>query len=84
MRGRLIEQLMCRFRTDRSELEAVYGADPALLDRLFARVAVRFDGFVRVTEDGLAILPEGRPLARMIARDFDAYALDKAGHSPAV
>ena len=84
MRGRLIEQLMCRFATDRVELQEGYGASPALLDRLFARAEREFGGYVRRVPGGLEILPEGRPLTRMIARLFDAYELDRAGHSPAI
>ena len=84
VRARLIEQVMCRFRTDRAELESAYGADPRLLDRLFSAAAEAFDGFVRRTPQGIEILQEGRPLTRMIARAFDAYEMDTAGHSPAV
>jgi len=32
----------------------------------------------------LSILPQGRPLARMIARGFDAYDQTKAQHSAAI
>ena len=84
MRARLIEQLMCQFRTDRAELERDYGASAAHLDAMFEDVAERFGRFVTRDADGLAIRSDGRPLARMIARAFDEYAVDQAGHSPAV
>ena len=32
----------------------------------------------------LSIPPEARPLTRIIARQFDAYDLSKAGHSSAI
>ena len=75
---------MCDFRVDREELERDWGAAPALLDRLFDEARRGFDGFVKVDARGLSVLTEGRPLTRMIARVFDAYAMDKAGHSSAV
>jgi oxygen-independent coproporphyrinogen-3 oxidase len=84
VRARLIEALMCDFRVSRAELERDWGADPALLDRLFAAARQTFGGFVRVDAEGLSISHEGRPLTRMIARSFDAYAMDAAGHSPAI
>ncbi len=84
MRGRLIEQLMCRFRTDRVELQRDYGASPVLLDRLFARAEAEFEGYVKRVPGGLEIPRHGRPLARIVARLFDAYELDRTGHSPAV
>ena len=84
LRARMIEALMCDFRIDRAELLADWGASPAMLDAEFARVQAAFDGFVRVDGSGLSITQEGRPLARMVARAFDAYAMDAAGHSPAI
>lgn len=84
IRGRLIEQLMCRFRTDRAELEKTLGADPRALDRWFETAVLSYSGVVRPVAGGIEILSEGRPLTRMIARSFDAYAMDTAGHSSAV
>jgi len=84
VRGRLIEQVMCRFQTDRRELEAGWGVDPARLDRMFAAAVSEFPGFVRATTGGIEITREGRHLTRLVARSFDAYALDRAGHSPAI
>jgi oxygen-independent coproporphyrinogen-3 oxidase len=83
VRARLIEQIMCQFRTDRAELERDWGARPAMLDALFDASVEAFDGFVHRTPEGVEILQEGRPLTRLIARAFDAYEMDKAGHSPA-
>jgi oxygen-independent coproporphyrinogen-3 oxidase len=51
---------------------------------MYAVVNARFDGLLRVTDDGLFIPPEARALTRMIARSFDAYDLSKAGHSSAI
>ncbi len=84
VRARLIEQLMCQFRTDMSELCAMPGVEPKMLNALLDDVASQFSGFVRRTAAGIEIMQEGRPLTRIIARECDAYALDKAGHSPAV
>jgi oxygen-independent coproporphyrinogen-3 oxidase len=39
---------------------------------------------LNLTADGLSIPMEARALTRMIARSFDAYDLDKAGHSSAI
>jgi oxygen-independent coproporphyrinogen-3 oxidase len=84
LRARIIEAIMCDFRVDAEELMHAFGiARPALL-KLLREAVDPFTEFVSVTEDGLCILPEGRPLARIIARAFDAYELSKAGHSPAI
>ena len=83
-RGRAIEALMCDFRLSQSELIDHYGADPATLDRLLAKVSARYGQFVKLGADALEITPEGRPLTRMIVALFDEYAMDKAGHSSAV
>ncbi|PRY24388.1 oxygen-independent coproporphyrinogen-3 oxidase [Aliiruegeria haliotis] len=84
MRARMIETLMCSFRIDRQEITDTFGVEPGFLDAAFAGVKERFEDFVEVSEAGLSIPIEGRPLARMIAKAFDVYAMDKAGHSHAI
>lgn len=81
-RARMIEALMCDFEIDRAEIEAL-GADRALLSRLFTEAAAAFPGMVEVDERRFRILPEGRPLTRMVARSFDAYDSSRARHSAA-
>ncbi|MFN7003894.1 MAG: oxygen-independent coproporphyrinogen III oxidase [Roseinatronobacter sp.] len=82
--SRAIEALMCDFRLKTTELISDYGADPDAVAALIDKAVLRFGNFVRKTASGLEITPEGRPLTRMIATVFDAYAMDKAGHSSAV
>jgi oxygen-independent coproporphyrinogen-3 oxidase len=83
LRARIIEALMCDFRVDRSEL-AAFGIEAAKVDAMLTEVAEAFAGMVTLDAKALAILPEGRPLTRMIARGFDAYDHGKAQHSAAI
>ncbi|MEO8242175.1 MAG: oxygen-independent coproporphyrinogen III oxidase [bacterium] len=80
LRGRIIEALMCDFRVERAEI-AGFGLPVA---GLLERVAARFPGAVRLDDRGLQILPDARPLARVIAREFDGYSQMKAQHSAAI
>ena len=84
LRARIIEALMSDFRVNRAELLRDFNVTPARLDALFSGAASAFDGWVEVTADGFAIPPKARPLARMIARAFDAYDQSKAQHSAAI
>ena len=84
MRARIIEALMCDFRVDRAELQRDFGVSDQRLDELFRNAASAFDGWVEVDATGFAIPPKSRPLARMIARAFDAYDQTKAQHSAAI
>ncbi|MFN3953525.1 MAG: oxygen-independent coproporphyrinogen III oxidase [Pararhodobacter sp.] len=84
LRGRIIEALMCDFNVSTEALMHETAAPQAAIDALFAPVAERFGQFVRRDAQGLAITPEGRPLTRMIAAAFDAYAMATTGHSTAV
>ena len=84
LRARIIEALMSDFRVSRAELLRDFTVTPARLDALFSNAASAFDGWVEVTADGFAIPPKARPLARMIARAFDAYDQTKAQHSAAI
>lgn len=84
LRGRIIEALMCDFHVSHEELLSRFAVTEAQLHALFAPVAAHFGEMVRLDADGLSILPQGRPLTRIIARSFDAYDLSKAGHSSAI
>ncbi len=84
MRARIIEALMCDFRVRTDELVADFGLTRAQVDAMFAPVADHFGAFVVHNAGGLAIPMPGRPLTRMIAARFDAYAMAKSGHSSAI
>jgi oxygen-independent coproporphyrinogen-3 oxidase len=84
LRGRIIEALMCDFRVRQDDLARDFGLSAARWAELVAPVADRFRGFVEVEGGVLAILPRGRPLTRMIAASFDAYAAAPAGYSSAI
>ncbi len=84
IRGRIIEELMCQFRADLPALAAECGVDPASVVEMADGLTQTFPGMVWFN-DGVVAIPEpGRPLTRMIARWFDAYAMAATGHSPAV
>jgi len=84
LRGRMIEQLMCTFRIDAAEIRDSFGIGRAALDTILERTVQDFENRLVLTEDGLSIPAEMRPLTRMIARSFDTYDLSTAGHSTAI
>jgi len=84
LRARMIEALMCDFRIGDSELLDTFDVSRKELDELYAPALTDFPGMVERSEAGLDILPQGRPLTRMIARRFDAYHMEETGHSVAV
>jgi len=84
LRARMIEALMCDFRVDTAELLRDFTVTAATLDALYTQAVNAFPGMVRTDANGLEILPEGKPLTRMIARLFDAYDMHAAGHSSAI
>ncbi|WP_372893874.1 oxygen-independent coproporphyrinogen III oxidase [Rhodosalinus sp.] len=83
-RGRVIEALMCDFRVEADEIARDYGVPRERMMEMFRAADRDFDGLLEVNETGLAIPGPARPLTRIIARAFDVYELDKAGHSPAI
>jgi oxygen-independent coproporphyrinogen-3 oxidase len=83
-RSTAVERLMCDFRFDRDRVLAAGGMSAGELERLMDRAVLRFPGFVTRDAGGLAILPEGRPLTRVIAGLFDAYETAPERHSQAV
>jgi oxygen-independent coproporphyrinogen III oxidase len=84
LRGRMIEALMCDFRIDGQEMIETHGISAARLEEMLTGAARAFPGMVSLADGGLAILPQGRPLTRIIAQHFDAYDRTKARHSSAV
>ncbi|WP_416914646.1 MAG: oxygen-independent coproporphyrinogen III oxidase [Roseicyclus sp.] len=84
VRSRLIEMLMCDFRIENAEILRDYDLSEIELAALERSVAEQFPGVTRVSSSGFEILPEGRPLTRMIARGFDEYEMRAEGHSSAI
>jgi oxygen-independent coproporphyrinogen-3 oxidase len=83
LRGRMIEALMCDFRINTAELVDQYGADPTQIAQIYQTALAAFPGMVAKTGDGFEILPQGRPLTRMVARSMDPYESAALGHTPA-
>ena len=84
LRARIIEALMCDFAVKTDELVQDFEADRAEMNALFDSVAKQFEQLAVHTAEGLSIPVAGRPLTRMIAASFDAYAMAKSGHSSAI
>ncbi|MDT8857199.1 oxygen-independent coproporphyrinogen III oxidase [Paracoccaceae bacterium Fryx2] len=84
LRARIIEALMCDFKVNRAELLRDYDTTAERVDQLFRTAAAAFPDMVTVDATGFNIPPLSRPLARMIARSFDAYDQSKAQHSTAI
>lgn len=72
LRARAIEMLMCDFSMDLQALDS-FGDAASALAPTHAAVCERFRGLVALRDGAQQILPEGRPLARMIASQYDAY-----------
>ena len=81
LRGRIIEQLMCAFAVDLTEVAP--GAD--FSDALGALAPLAQDRLVVIDERRIAVTENGRPFVRLIASAFDAYlGRGTARHSRAV
>ncbi|WP_333869730.1 oxygen-independent coproporphyrinogen III oxidase [Cypionkella sp.] len=84
LRGRIIEALMCDFHISRAEILRDFEVTPEALQAMFAAADRAFPQMLDLTEAGLSIPIDSRPLTRMVARCFDAYAQTSAKHSSAV
>ena len=84
LRSRMIEMLMCDFRVSVDDLVSNYATTKSNVMAMLHRANADFDGLLTVDDSGLYVPPDARPLARMIARSFDAYELSSAGHSSAI
>ena len=84
LRGRIIEALMCDFRVDLGSLLDGFGLSDSRRDAIFAPALAAFPGMVAMDGSAFTILPQARPLTRMIAQTFDAYDMPQGKHSLAV
>lgn len=73
LRARAIEMLMCDFRIDLAALRQDFGSAAGSLEPVHQAVAAKFAPHVTVSTSDVSVLPEGRPLTRMIAAEYDAY-----------
>ncbi|WP_300513628.1 oxygen-independent coproporphyrinogen III oxidase, partial [Aliiroseovarius sp.] len=84
LRGRIIELILCDFRADLNQVARELDAS---LDELVAMCAGLEEALPDTTtlKDGVLTIKEhAKPLARIIARHFDAYEMNASGHSQAV
>ncbi len=84
LRSRLIEALMCDFQIDTAEILRNHDISASELHQMYQSANAAFENLLQITDKGLFIPEEARALTRMIARNFDAYDLSKAGHSSAI
>ena len=84
LRGRIIEAIMCDFAVDFEELRRDYGFETARDLPMFTAAVQTFGDLVQLSEGGFEIIPQGRPLTRMVAQAFDAYDTGSAKHSAAI
>lgn len=83
LRARAIELLMCTFRLDLSDLRAEFGPGAKTLSATLDGIAAKFAGVTTLEGQCLDILPEGRPLTRIIAAAFDQHIPDRMTYSRA-
>ncbi len=83
LRARAIEFLMCDFQLDLADLRQEFGPGAAALSPILTQVAARFGAMVSQEGDRLAILPDGRPLTRIVASMFDTHVPDGVRYSRA-
>ncbi|UZD90244.1 oxygen-independent coproporphyrinogen III oxidase [Cognatishimia activa] len=84
LNARLIEAVMCDFAVNAKEIVETFAISQDDLRDIFDAVNLKFDGLLNVSDEGLLVPTEVRPLTRLIARAFDAYDQSKARHSAAI
>jgi oxygen-independent coproporphyrinogen-3 oxidase len=83
LRARAIELLMCDFRLDLDELQSECGPRARSLTPILLGIAAKYGDLVHLADQRLGISPEGRPLTRIIAAEFDQHVPDRLTYSRA-
>jgi oxygen-independent coproporphyrinogen-3 oxidase len=84
LRGRIIEAVMCDFEVSVAELKNRFPKQSSHAMALLRSAVDQFGDLVELDVNRFRILKEGEPLARIIARHFDAYDMSNAGHASAI
>ena len=84
VRAKIINSLMCNFDVQTADIINNFAINRDALYSEFVEINRKFEYLLVVNERGLFVPPKVRPLTRMIAREFDAYELSRAGHSAAI
>ncbi len=83
-RARMIETLLCEFAIPYARVAADTGASIGELRAMTAHLPDRFPSMIDISDEALTVRAQARPLARIIARQLDAYEMSESGHSHAV
>ena len=75
---------MCDFEIDLGALKADFGSFAKPIKADCKRMAKTYPDFVKLENGCFRILPEGRPLTRIIAAGFDAFNAPNHRHSSAI
>ena len=84
LREAMIGALMCDFRIDFTKIGAEFGLSAAAVAQRLDGIDDAFPGMLAHEATALEIRAGARPLARMIARFLDTYAVNEGGHSAAI
>lgn len=83
-RGRVIEELLCYFRADLAAIAQEQNLPVETLLGWVEGLEAAMSDTTTLIDNVLTIVDSARPVARMIARHFDAYDMNESGHSQAV
>lgn len=84
LRGRIIELLLCDYKVDFNAVADELGMNVEEVQALADGLDKALPGTTDLMNGVLTIRREAHPLARIIARFFDAYEMSATGHSQAV
>lgn len=85
IRAAAIERLLCDLRIDLAALRQEFGGFAEVLQPSLKSISKKFGDWIDLSEDTLILRPEGKPLARLVAAEFDGYLKrGDARHSMAI
>jgi oxygen-independent coproporphyrinogen-3 oxidase len=84
LRADMIERLMCRFELDVDDIAARHGVSMTDLLRITASLRHRFANWTEVRNGTIRLARSPHLIARLAARELDAYAMPEERHSRAL
>ena len=80
----MVENLMCYFKLDKSELLQKFPTEEVFIDQTMTHLKYRFPSSFIHGADYLKLRFYAEPLVRIVAKQIDTFASEKAAHSSAI
>ncbi len=84
LRSAMIERLMCDMALDTRQIAMTFGVPQSQIQDMTQRLRERFSDHIQVRDGAIRLTRDARLIARLVAKELDAYLMPEGRHSQAL